>query len=100
MLLFYSRWIKMTYIRAKDRIGTTVNGFKILDTKRENRRTYLYIICPYCEEKKWMRVEDVISNKCVSCGCYNIKYNLRNCAIKIACSTVISRFTGRTSHFL
>ena len=77
MLLFYSRWIKMTYIRAKDRIGTTVNGFKILDTKRENRRTYLYIICPYCEEKKWMRVEDVISNKCVSCGCYNIKYNLK-----------------------
>lgn len=77
MRLFYSRWIKMTYIRAKDRIGTTVNGFKILDTKRENRRTYLYIICPYCEEKKWMRVEDITSGRCVSCGCYNTKYNLK-----------------------
>ncbi|MCI8670296.1 MAG: AP2 domain-containing protein [Lachnospiraceae bacterium] len=67
----------MPYVKATERVGTTVNGFKILDSKRENGRTYLYIICPYCEEKKWMRVEDVTSGRCVSCGCYNAKYNLK-----------------------
>lgn len=67
----------MGYIRAKDRIDTTVNGFYIEDVKRENNRTYAYIICPYCKRKKWMRMEAVTNGKNVSCGCYNTSHNLK-----------------------
>lgn len=65
----------MAYIRAKDRIGTTVRGFYIKDTKRENRRAYALIICPYCKEEKWMRTEEVVNGKSISCGCYNKEHN-------------------------
>lgn len=67
----------MAYIKAKDRIGTTVNGFYIEDVKRENKRTYAYVHCPYCHHKKWMRMESVTDGKCVSCGCYNIQNNFK-----------------------
>lgn len=68
----------MAYMRAKDRIGTTVNNFKILDTKRENGRTYFYVICPVCDAKKWMRDDTVKSPNVVSCGCYNKENNIFN----------------------
>ncbi|MEZ3464690.1 MAG: hypothetical protein K1W23_21535 [Lachnospiraceae bacterium] len=67
----------MTYIKAKDRIGTTVNGFYIEDVKRENKHAYAYVRCPYCHHKKWMRMESVTDGKCVSCGCYNIQNNFK-----------------------
>ena len=44
---------------AKDRVGTTVRGFKIIDYKRENNRTYFYIICPVCGNKKWLRSDSL-----------------------------------------
>lgn len=67
----------MAYIRAKDRIGTTVNGFYIEDVKRENKRTYAYVICPYCKKKRWVRMEYVTDGINVSCGCYNKEHNLK-----------------------
>ena len=67
----------MAYIRARDRIGTTINGFYIEDVKREDKRTHAYVICPYCKNKKWMRMESVISGVCKSCGCYNAEHNLK-----------------------
>lgn len=65
----------MAYIRAQDRIGTIVNGFKILDVKRENNRTFAYVICPYCKQQIWKRLEHIVSGKNISCGCYNAENN-------------------------
>ena len=62
-------------ILAKDRVGTTVRGFKIIDYKRENNRTYFYIICPVCGNKKWLRSDSLNNPKVVSCGCYNKENN-------------------------
>lgn len=59
----------MAYIRAKDRIGTTVNGFYINDAKRENNRNYLLITCPVCGNKKWMYTGVVTDKRNKSCGC-------------------------------
>lgn len=57
----------MAYTFAKDYIGKELNGFKVLDYKRENRRSFLKIVCPVCKSVKWMRTEQVkISH---SCGC-------------------------------
>lgn len=67
----------MVRILAKDRIGTTVKGFKILDYKRENGRTYFYVICPVCSDKKWMRSDTLNNPKVVSCGCYNKENNYK-----------------------
>lgn len=64
-------------IRAKDQIGTTINGFYIEDVKRENNRTLAYAVCPYCKNKKWMRMDGVTSKKIVSCGCYNAENNYK-----------------------
>ena len=60
---------------AKDRVGTTVRGFKIIDYRRENNRTYFYIICPVCGNKKWLRSDSLNNPKVVSCGCYNKENN-------------------------
>lgn len=67
----------MAYIRAKDRIGKTINGFYIKDVKRKDKRTYALAICPYCKREKWLRMESVTGGKIVSCGCYNAKYNIK-----------------------
>lgn len=61
----------MAYIKAKDRVGTTINNLKILDYKREEGETYFYIECLLCGNKKWMRLTSVIGGKTISCGCYN-----------------------------
>lgn len=67
----------MAYIRAKDRIGTTVNGFYIEDVKREGKQTYTYVVCPYCKSKKWIRMDTIVSGSIISCGCYNAENNYR-----------------------
>lgn len=59
----------MAYIRAKDRIGTTVNGFYVEDVKRENNKTYLFVTCPVCKNKKWMYLDVVKDIRNKSCGC-------------------------------
>lgn len=62
-------------ILAKDRIGTIVRGFEIIDYKRENNRTYFYVKCPVCGNRKWMRADSLNNPKVKSCGCYNIENN-------------------------
>lgn len=64
-------------IKAKDRIGTIIGNIKILDVKRENKRTYAKIICPFCQKEKWTRLDHVIQGQTVSCGCYNAEANLK-----------------------
>lgn len=62
-------------ISSKDRVGTTVRKFKILDWKRENNRSFFYITCPRCGKNKWMRADDIVNGKSISCGCYNKEVN-------------------------
>lgn len=64
-------------IFAKDRVGTTVRGFKIIDYKRENNRTYFYVICPICGNEKWIRSDTINNPKVISCGCYNSENNYK-----------------------
>lgn len=61
----------MAYIRAKDRIGTTVNGFFINDAKRENDKTYLLVTCPICKKQKWMHLNVIKDVRNKSCGCFS-----------------------------
>lgn len=65
----------MPRTKAADLVGTEIKGFKILDWKRENRRTYLLAVCPFCKKQKWMRKDQIDNPKVVSCGCYNAKNN-------------------------
>lgn len=62
-------------MRNPAQIGDVVNGFKIFDKRRENKRTYLYIQCPVCSGHKWMRADTVKNQKVCSCGCYNAENN-------------------------
>ena len=65
----------MAYIKAQDRIGTVVNGFKILDVKREKRRTMVYVVCPYCKGSSWKRLDTIMDSQIISCGCQNKEKN-------------------------
>lgn len=65
----------MARIKWSEMVGQTANGFKILEYKRENGRTYILVICPLCKEKKWIRPEILQDNKTRSCGCYNKEHN-------------------------
>lgn len=65
----------MGYRKAADLVGTEIKGFKILDWKRENRRTYLLAVCPFCKKQKWMRKDNIDDPKTKSCGCYNVSKN-------------------------
>lgn len=65
----------MSRTKAADLVGTEIKGFKILDWKRENKRTYLLVVCPFCNKQKWMRKDLIDNPKVVSCGCYNAKNN-------------------------
>lgn len=64
------------HIKASDRVGTILNGFKVLDWKRENCRTYFYVECPYCKNHVWKRADYIVNPRnMVSCGCYNQTHN-------------------------
>lgn len=62
---------KRKYTDIKKLVGTVYNNFKIIDYKRENRRSLLFIECPHCHNRKWMRKEQIEIAK--SCGCLNYK---------------------------
>lgn len=68
---------KRKRVLAKDQIGKVINNFKILDYKRENGRTYLFVTCPICGNNKWMRRDSITNPKVISCGCYNISNNYK-----------------------
>jgi hypothetical protein len=62
---------KRKYTDIKELVGTVYNNFKIIDYKRENRRSLLLVECPHCHNRKWMRKEQIEIAK--SCGCLNYK---------------------------
>lgn len=62
---------KRKYTDIKKLVGTVYNNFKIIDYKRENRRSLLFIECPHCHNRKWMCKEQIEIAK--SCGCLNYK---------------------------
>lgn len=62
---------KRKYTDIKELVGTVYNNFKIIDYKRENRRSLLFVECPHCHNRKWMRKEQIEIAK--SCGCLNYK---------------------------
>ena len=63
-------------IKAKDRVGTTIKNFKILDYKRENNRTDFFIHCLLCGNERWMSHQSVVGTNVQGCGCYR-KQRLR-----------------------
>lgn len=60
-------------IKATDRVGTTINNLKIIDWKRENSRTYFFVECELCGNRKWLRSDGVINGNNQSCGCLREK---------------------------
>lgn len=54
-------------IKWDEQIGKTVNGFKIVDVKREKNRTMVKAICPICGSIFWKRADYFKIIK--SCGC-------------------------------
>lgn len=62
---------KRKYTDIKELVGTVYNNFKTIDYKRENRRSLLFVECPHCHNRKWMRKEQIEIAK--SCGCLNYK---------------------------
>lgn len=58
-----------------DMKGKTVNGFKILEVYRENRRSMAQVVCPVCGKIYAIRVERIKINK--SCGC-DAKMKMKN----------------------
>lgn len=60
----------------KDYRDLTFNLLKVIDQKRENKRTYLYCVCLRCGNKKWIRADGVTNGSVISCGCYNEDNNL------------------------
>lgn len=65
----------MTRIKWEKTIGQTINGFLIENFKRENNRSFVLVVCPFCKKKKWIRTDEIKKNK--SCGCYNKEHNLK-----------------------
>jgi len=60
-------------INPKERIGTIIRNFKILDYKKEQCRnrqvTYFLIRCLLCENNKWMSMSSVLTPDVKGCGC-------------------------------
>lgn len=69
-------------VKAVDLVGTTYKGFSVLDCKRENNRTYLFVRCPVCKKEKWIRKTTLDQDKTVSCGCIRDKYQFKQVNIK------------------
>lgn len=65
-------------IKASSLVGQEYKGFKILDWKRENKRTYIYAECPKCHKKCWTRKDSIDRNPTLSCGCYTWEKNLKD----------------------
>lgn len=54
-----TKWLEMQ--------GKTVNGFKILEVYRENKRTIVKVVCPACGKIYTTRAETIKNGK--DCGC-------------------------------
>lgn len=69
--ILFGRVIDMK--KGKECIGETINGFKVIDYKFENRQSYWNCECPFCKNKFWVRVHYIKSGEQKSCGCLRIK---------------------------
>jgi len=65
----------------KERIGTTVGNFKILDYRREQRKNYqethFFIHCLLCSNEKWIASSTVLKPTTKGCGCQKKRSYLR-----------------------
>lgn len=67
----------MPKINHRENVGKTIREiFEVLDYKRENNKSYYFINCLLCGNKKWMRCDTAYDENVVSCGCYNKMNNL------------------------
>lgn len=86
-------------MKIAELVGKEYKGFKVLDYKRENKKSYLLVQCPKCGQEKWMRKDTIDKPNVVSCGCYNNSHNLRKTkdlrGNKIGRLTVIEPTTDR-----
>lgn len=64
---------KRKQTRAADLVGTVYKGFKVLDCKTENRRSFLQVECPYCKKIKWIRKDQLDDPHRKGCGCLMTK---------------------------
>lgn len=64
---------KRKQTRAADLVGTVYKGFKVLDCKTENRRSFLQVECPYCKKIKWIRKDRLDDPHRKGCGCLMTK---------------------------
>lgn len=56
----------------RDRIGSTIKNFKILDyERRSGRKTFYFIHCLLCGNQKWMDYNTIFDPAVKSCGCYH-----------------------------
>jgi len=65
-------------LRGKERIGTTIKNFKILNYKRENRQTFYFIKCGLCGNEKWMGYSTIMKPEVQGCGCYHRKISTKD----------------------
>ena len=52
-----TKWLEMQ--------GKTVNGFKILEVYRENKRTIVKVVCPACGKIYTTRAETIKNEKSI-----------------------------------
>lgn len=64
---------KRKYTKVEDLVRTIYKGFKVLDCKRENRRSFLQVECPYCKKIKWIRKDQLDDPHRKGCGCLMAK---------------------------
>ena len=57
----------------KNYIGVENENFKVLDQKRENKRTYIYVLCKRCGKQKWIRADSLRDDRIKSCGCLKLE---------------------------
>lgn len=60
---------KRKQTRVADLVCTVYKGFRVLDYKRENNRSFLQVECPYCKKIKWTRKDRLDDPHRKGCGC-------------------------------
>lgn len=57
--------------------GKTVNGFKILEVYRENKRTMAKVVCPACGKISFVNSGSLTSGRIKSCGCLRKPHEIK-----------------------
>jgi transcription initiation factor TFIIIB Brf1 subunit/transcription initiation factor TFIIB len=64
-----TKWLEMQ--------GKTVNGFKILEVYRENKRTMAKVVCPACGKISFVNSGSLTSGRIKSCGCLRKPHEIK-----------------------